>query len=278
VSYALRDAASVSITTPLDLQLTITDPNDSTRSYDSSYLCKARAMVRKVPGFLYSSYRQAARLGGVLISMPNYYRILTEAWTYVNVSALPAVPPKQTLLVRCADGATQDQRDDVVNGLRPFFRSTTRTTVIDTQYLISTTASAVDLMNLFFTVVGIVAMVMCFFILWLSFTANVHENAWEFGVLRAIGLNSTQVVMVYIYEALALVLSSVLIGTTIGLVVAVSLTLQFDLFTEMPFAIEFPHSLFWSMLAMAIAVAVFGSFLPAHSFMKKTISNVLRRQ
>lgn len=23
----------------------------------------------------------------------------------------------------------------------------------------------------------------------LSFTANVHENAWEFGVLRAIGLN-----------------------------------------------------------------------------------------
>jgi hypothetical protein len=31
--------------------------------------------------------------------------------------------------------------------------------------------------------------VMCFFLLWLSFTANVEENAYEFGVLRAIGLN-----------------------------------------------------------------------------------------
>ena len=30
---------------------------------------------------------------------------------------------------------------------------------------------------------------MCFFLLWLSFTANVEENAFEFGVLRAIGLN-----------------------------------------------------------------------------------------
>jgi len=41
----------------------------------------------------------------------------------------------------------------------------------------------------FFTVVGVLAMVLCFFILWLSFTANIHENAWEFGVLRAVGLN-----------------------------------------------------------------------------------------
>jgi hypothetical protein len=34
--------------------------------------------------------------------------------------------------------------------------------------------------------------VMCFFILWLSFTANVRENAWEFGVLRSIGVNVSE--------------------------------------------------------------------------------------
>ncbi len=207
----------------------------------------------------------------------------------------------------------RDQRDDVINGLRPYFRSA-KTVAVDTNFIINTTANAVELMNLFFTVVGIVAMSLCFFILWLSFTANVQENAWEFGVLRAIGLNvrrsvfvwrwggwltlircaavwvlvcccgvacaiqSTQVVMVYVYEALALVLSSVLIGTTIGLLIAISLTLQFNLFTEMPFRLQFPHSLFWSLLSMALVVAVAGSILPARSFMKKTISNVLRRQ
>lgn len=119
------------------------------------------------------------------------------------------------------------------------------------QTLVSTTDSAVAMMNLFFTIVGVLAMVrcsdpapraaadgpvrawlvslvacwggvpffaplacavsqllagwlptyrpvlpclacvqvMCFFILWLSFTANVRENAWEFGVLRSIGVN-----------------------------------------------------------------------------------------
>ncbi len=30
--------------------------------------------------------------------------------------------------------------------------------------------------------------------------------------------------------------------------VAVSLTLQFNLFTEMPFTLLFPHSLFWAMV------------------------------
>ena len=34
-----------------------------------------------------------------------------------------------------------------------------------------------------------IAIFLCFFMLFLSFTANVRENAWEFGVLRAIGLN-----------------------------------------------------------------------------------------
>ncbi len=34
-----------------------------------------------------------------------------------------------------------------------------------------------------------VAMLLCFFVLWISFTSNVSENSWEFGVLRAIGLN-----------------------------------------------------------------------------------------
>ena len=48
-------------------------------------------------------------------------------------------------------------------------------------------------------------MVMCFFILWMSFHANVTENAWEFGVLRSLGLHKGHITMVYVYESLALV-------------------------------------------------------------------------
>lgn len=102
---------------------------------------------------------------------------------------------------------------------------------------------------------------------------------------------------------------------------AASLTLQFGLFTEMPFVMVFPHLLFWVrvclasgfasalpcvwracaccrlalaqtvlvlvligvvarvqvMISLALVVAVLGSYVPARAFLRKSISNVLRR-
>ena len=37
-------------------------------------------------------------------------------------------------------------------------------------------------------VVAIVSLIISSFVLWISFTANVRQHAWEFGVLRAIGV------------------------------------------------------------------------------------------
>jgi ABC-type antimicrobial peptide transport system permease subunit len=42
------------------------------------------------------------------------------------------------------------------------------------------------------------------------------ENSREFGILRAIGLDVGQVTRVYLYEAVAVVLSSFSLGTIIG--------------------------------------------------------------
>lgn len=190
-----------------------------------------------------------------------------------------------------------------------------------------------------------IAVFLCFFLLWLSFTANVRENAWEFGVLRAVGLSvraprhphtvhtdkrtqsnaqkqlylrcarrqGAQVIRCYVYEALAIIIAAVLTGALIGLLIAVTLTLQFNLFTEMPFVFTFPYAarhrlrvvlfcivccappvvlcastcpsptylarsttLFFSVLAMSVAVAVLGSYLPARDLRGKPISSVLK--
>lgn len=40
-----------------------------------------------------------------------------------------------------------------------------------------------------FFLVALVGVILSFFVLFLSFTANIRENSWEVGVLRAIGLN-----------------------------------------------------------------------------------------
>ena len=104
-----------------------------------------------------------------------------------------------------------------------------------------------------------------------------RENAWEFGVLRAIGLSSVQITMVYIYEALTLVLSSVIIGAGVGMLTSISLTLPFNLFTEMPFRFEFPYALLFAMTSMAAVVAVLGSFVPTYQLLKRPISEIVRR-
>ena len=62
-----------------------------------------------------------------------------------------------------------------------------------------------------------------------------------------------------------------------GIVTAATLTLQFDLFIEMPFDMAFPYTLFFVMMGMALAVAGLGSYYPGRDFLQKSISNVLRR-
>ena len=265
---ALRGWQSVNTHTPLNLYVR------TNYGYDiiGNYLCKARAMVTKVPGFFYSSYRVSASISAVLIRQEQYDRLMQDAglWDYYNRTS-----PKQRLLVKLTPGSSLSQREDVINALRTFFKSD-KTIVTDTQRIIDTTMVAVDMMNLFFTSIGVVTMVMCFFILWLSFTANVHENSWEFGVLRALGVNQFQVVMVYVYEAMTVVATSLALGTTIGLVIAASLTAQFNLFTEMPFVMVFPHSLFWTLVVLSVIISIVGSAWPAYSFLRYPISSVLR--
>jgi len=61
-------------------------------------------------------------------------------------------------------------------------------------------------------------------------------------------------------------------------IIAATLTLQFNLFTELPFTMRFPGGLFATMVCMAVGVAIVGSALPARLLLKKSISAVLRRQ
>jgi ABC-type antimicrobial peptide transport system permease subunit len=93
-------------------------------------------------------------------------------------------------------------------------------------------------MEMFFLFVGALALVLAFFLLWTSFSSNVRENSWEYGVLRAIGLTDYQCMRIYIYEAVALILAATILGSIVGILVAVTVTLQFNLFTELPFSME----------------------------------------
>lgn len=282
-STALREVFSMSLDDPMSVEVEL----DRNWIASNIYMAKPRAFIGKMPGFFFTSHRTLIGANvPILFSEPTWNKLFRDSFPKPDEPTTVTVQdrtwmdlpkgPKQTLLIRCLDGTTEDQRNIVIDSLRPFFKSS-NTQATDTVKFVDQTQGAVDMMNLFFIIVGIIAMTMCFFILWLSFTSNVMENAWEFGVLRALGINTFQVTMIYIYEAVSIVLASSLLGTCVGLLLSVTLILQFDLFTEMPFIMSFPTTMFCSMISLSLVVAVLGSGVPAYQFSRKTISDVLRR-
>lgn len=112
------------------------------------------------------------------------------------------------------------------------------TILMDRQELLDSIQSSLDLFQIFVIIVGTIALTLSFFLLLISTTANIKENLWEFGVLRAIGLNREQSKRVFMYEAFAVIFGALTLGILVGLTVAITLTAQFYLFIELPFKLS----------------------------------------
>jgi len=63
-----------------------------------------------------SSHRQTAALSSVLVGMDQYERVMRDVY---GTWAAPRTAPKQKLFIRVLANITRDQRDDLVNALRP---------------------------------------------------------------------------------------------------------------------------------------------------------------
>ena len=150
------------------------------------------------------------------------------------------------------------------------------TQVIDMHALGNQTRNSVSLVNVFFLILGTIGLLLSFFILWLSFLSSIRNASWELGVLRSIGLSKTEVAMIYIYEALALVASCIVLGTAIGLMTAFMIISQFNLFLMMPLNLGFPYEMYFAIVGLSIAVALIGSYMPMRRYMKACVSDVLR--
>jgi len=276
ISEAVRVSTSVDVHTPLRMRLTYADDSRSNIS-SVVFLAKPRALVSRMPAFLFSSYSITASSSPMLVSMDTYQFLLRKAADFVGAHTQEDVPAKQILLVKTTTTATVLDREGVINGIRNYL-SDDSVIVTNTLDLLQSTQVAIDMLDTFFYTVAVLAIILCFFVLWLSFTANVNENAWEFGVLRSVGLTAAQVMRLYIYEAASIIGASFVSGSSVGIIISISLTVQFNLFTELPFWFQFPYWLFIGVIAMSIIIAVLGSYFPANTLQAKPISAVLKGQ
>lgn len=77
----------------------------------------------------------------------------------------------------------------MINGLN--YYTSDNMEILDVPGLVESMKSSLDYLVLYSIVVSIVSMILSFFLILVSFIANIKESSWEFGVLRAIGLNKS---------------------------------------------------------------------------------------
>ena len=92
------------------------------------------------------------------------------------------------MLIKFNRELTVLEKESLINGLRTKFNSD-KTLIFDVPSLIATINDGIGYLTLFSISVGLIAIILSFFLILISFIANIKENSWEFGVLRAIGLN-----------------------------------------------------------------------------------------
>jgi ABC-type antimicrobial peptide transport system permease subunit len=277
-SESYRGMYEMSLSTPMRLNYRgCADRDDVSTCHWYSRLAFSSAFIAKMPGFFFSSYSVTALVQPLLISETQYANVIQSVIGSEVAASMSAqeLVPKQRVMIKMIPGTTRKQREDLINEMKPMF-TTDQTVALDTQALLDGTQDAMSLMQLLFAVVTIVALSICFFVLLLSNTRNVRENAWEHGVLRSLGINRTHAIMIYVFESLALCITALIMGVIIGCTLAATLQLQSSLFTEMPFDFSFEWTSIALLFVLTVVTATAASVTPAYGLSKKRISAVLR--
>ena len=95
---------------------------------------------------------------------------------------------KDMVFINLNKSISDERRSFITNGIRAFFRDDL-TLLLDRKEIHDSVQSNLDLFQVFVGVIGFIALTLSFLLLLISTTANIKENLWEFGVLRAIGLS-----------------------------------------------------------------------------------------
>lgn len=132
------------------------------------------------------------------------------------------------------------------------------------------------ILDIIFSVIIVITMILCLFSLTSSMSANLLEQTKEIGVLRAMGFTKFRIKILYFYEAVILVMASSLLGIMIGSIVGYTMTLQQAVFTSTPLEFFFPTFQFGIIMGMSLLCAFIATWGPSSDVVKHEISEVFR--
>ena len=270
----IRKLAAIGVDIPARLSYTNVNPHNIP--------CKVIGMVAKLPSVArYSSYSSLARTSEVFISMDQMRQLIDierEIYhlNFGNVSnkTFDGVRKRQMIL-RYKEGASKELKDMVFFAMNNYIGGLNCFT-IQLDDIIDIAQNVKNIIGYILLVLGIIALILSFFLIWISFYSNIRENIAEYGIMRSIGITKSQSVRIYLYEAATIILSSIIIGTFIGVVVSISLILQFDVFLELPFVFNFLFELYFILIIIGLALGLLGSYYPTYAVNNLSLVKIMK--
>ena len=273
-SEGIRKSAAIGVDNPAQLSFTQRNPH--------SIPCKVIGMVAKLPGVRsYSSYNTLARNSEVYISMDQMKQLINIEKEIYNVDigntsnkTINGIRKRQMIL-KYKENSSKELKDMVFFAMNNYIEGLD-CFCIQLDDIIEISAKVKNIIGYIFLVLGIIALILSFFLIWTSFYSNIRENIAEYGIMRSIGITKSQSVRIYLYEAATIILSSIIIGTFIGVTISVSLILQFDVFLELPFVFNFPFQLYFILIFIGLGLGLLGSYYPTYAVNTLSLVKIMK--
>lgn len=231
------------------------------------------AFVNSVAGLTMSKYSSVSEQD-VVVSLPHYVSLSRGA-----VAGMHSVPIAR-VFIKLVDARQYSDQDLRVlkQDLKDVCATQSRGTpsVWDVNLMAAGMSLAERIIQYFFILTTVIAMVTSFFSLSSSMLANVLEQTKEIAILRALGMTKPWLYRIYVYEAFVVVFGSSVMGILVGTLLSWAFTINQRLFTELPLPFVFPWQITLLVFGLSVVFAFLASISPIHRVMNRRIINIMR--
>lgn len=247
----------------------------------------------RVPGFAFSKYQSFALANhDILISIDAWNEIFKKIKTSVDnldkedvkndfysyrtnaVLTSQYEIPYTKLLVKLADSTSKKDRSRIKNGIKNFAADTD--IILDTVDIKQQTETSLAYLSILNAIIALLTTTIAFFMLLISLIKNIKDNIWELGILRSIGLNNNQIYIIYFAETLTVIVSALALGSIVGMLTAISGTVYYVIFFELPFSLYFPTFEFTSLLIFLLITSVLTTWIGLKGLVYLPIAKILK--
>ena len=218
--------------------------------------------------YIYTSVEQLKKL---IDLEANLFNFKIQDLSNVTVDGIR----KKRFILKYRDNPNKELKDMVYFGMLNYLEDLI-IYPIQLDEIMNTVINIKNVIEYIFLVLGIISLILSFFLIWTSFYNNIRENISEYGIMRSIGVNKSQSVRIYLYEAAVIIIASTIVGTILGIIISSSIIFQFDIFFELPFTFNFPFKVYFILILFGIFLGLLGSYYPIYDVNKINLVKIMK--